>query len=309
MRDAAAAVDDPADCIAAFQAFVAQALALVATSSDAPPEPAEIAPTPETMARFERFLGEARPLATQVARDYLAWFRPHARRLQRLRVADDLIDVAGRSRAETSYTRLLGWALGKRAAASAPGTDELSWAVQRALLRRICPGVRVETPFRVSVEFSTANDGVPDLVLLNADFVLVIEAKTVTREHQAAKTKKPQTEAYLPAVRRTLAVAEEVQGHTLLLSINGDRPRAAEARALTYVELAFAMLEAVDADAPGDTTYPYRAIASHWLEHARHDGDLMKVVDLAARDRNDGEILDALKHILALEQVFPMARS
>lgn len=251
---------------------------------------------------FLAFIDTATPLATEAARRYLRWFMPHAERITRAVVEHDIILVAGYHNVENSYTRLLGWVLGYK------NDSALATAVQRRLIARLRPALTPSQRLNVIVECSTKNGCTPDLVLVNDDLVVVIEAKTVTREHLAAQTDEPQTTAYMKAVRETLPVAESVQGLTVLLSIEGDEPADSDANAATFAEVALVILEAIDTvEASFDQKWPYRAIASHWLIHAMPGVDV-RAISRAAADWGalDGrELLGKLPDIMRIERLAP----
>jgi hypothetical protein len=275
-----------------FQAFVRDARRVL--ESEGPPVEA-----------FRAFVAKAEPLATDAAREYLRWFAPHADRVARALVADDLIQVAGYHRAENSYTRLLGWSLGH-------GNDTpLAAAVQHALIALLRPGWAPAKPLAVLVERSTEY-GTPDLVLHGDDLVVVIEAKTVTREHLAAQTGEKQTVAYGRLHRDgspELGIRPGVKGFTVLLSIERDEPADSNAEASTFAEVALCILDAIDrVEASFDQKWPYRAIASHWLIHA------MPGVDVRALSKGlsgEGPLAgkDVLRHlstVTSIERLVPV---
>jgi hypothetical protein len=105
----------------AFRSFAASARALTEQAGERPQQPQHpqgIAPADSEQLRavveqFRGFVDKATLLATEFAREYLKWFEPHAKRIRKLPPMPDLIDIAGYTRVENSYTRLAAWALGK----------------------------------------------------------------------------------------------------------------------------------------------------------------------------------------------------
>lgn len=294
----------------AFKAFVLRATELI--DGERTPSPFRRAPAsqlpPPTGAnateRFRSFIDVASPLATQLARNYLRWFVPHAKRISHLATGDDLLLIAGHRHVENSYTRLLAWALGYENSSAVARDLQSRWVAQLG-------GGSGHGELRVRPWVIT-DEGIPDIVAFNETFVLVVEAKTLTTEHEAAGSGKLQTHAYLPAVRKTLGMTDGTAGLTAFVTIRGEAAANPEAIASTFAEVGLLILESVEhANLQGDESDergPYRALASHWLTHAAPGVDIREVSTLALRaaDLDHRTLLTALPAILTLQQLVPM---
>lgn len=248
-----------------FLSFVEQARVI----RDESPELDTVAVAPtgspdDVVADFPAFIEKAAPLVTGRARQALARIAPDASRIVPWLVTHDLISVAGYSRVENSYTRLLQWAL------SGGGRADLSLAVQRALLQRLIIDYEPCEPLRVQIEISTGN-GRPDLVLFDSDLVIVIEAKTDSPEHVTPRGEK-QTDAYLSAVREHLRMPN-ARGELVFLT--PDRRAAAnrEAKLLSFADVAFVLAHALArAELSPDLRASYAMLITHWLERTAPPG-------------------------------------
>lgn len=290
----------------AFLKFVATARELLSQADDAktsthrqtrPPVPS--GDEEALLDRWTTFLAAARPLATAAARAYLKWFEVDAVRVRRSLFSDDLILVAGHRHVENSYTRLAAWALGFENA------SPIAQAVQRRWLARLLPALVLSGSLRVIPQLQT-DGGVPDLILVSDELLVVVEAKTLTTEHEAAQTGRHQTEAYLDATRDTLSIDANVAGAMVFLTMNGDVAVNEAAVTATFTELALVILEVLDDYPSAEAAWPYRSLASHWLLHATPGVSITDVSALSAKVVDDGALLRELPQILRLERLVPM---
>lgn len=209
------------------------------------------------IAQFELFVKRAQPLVTALAREYLKRFVPLAARLEPWLVSVDLLDIARCSMDEDRYTALLAWALTQ---------DGSALACQNALLEAAGISTRIARPLTVTSWLRTEENTYPDLVLHDDQLLVVVEAKTLTQEHEAGQTGKMQTVAYLEASRAALQLPAHVAGHTVFLTVNGDAPQNPKAHPLTYAKLALAFADALEPDAlPRDVRFAYSTLITNWV--------------------------------------------
>lgn len=292
--------------LADFRRFIEAARSILAEAHDesslptghthpAPPQDEE-----DLLHKFQAFVATARPLATEAARKYLEWFEPHAARLLPVLGGDDLLQLAGYTGVENAYTRLLGWVLGD------DNPSPLAAAVQRVWVSRLVPEATFSKPLKVHVELETSV-GRPDVVMVSDELLVVVEAKTGTREHEAAQTGEQQTVAY-ERVPNDVPVSSKAPPVIVFLTVRGERAANGAAINTTYAELGVIVLEAIaTVEASTEAKVPYRALAAHWLSHATPGFEMAEVARLGINrgSLDERQILDALPDLAAVERLIP----
>ena len=283
-----------------FRAFVDSARPLVAT---------RLAPAlddAQRSARFRAFVEAATPLATLHARTVIDRLAPIARTINPWIVAYDLLDVAGYAYVETAYTSLVAWAL------FPPGRPEVALAVQRRWAAEVAPAANVSGAARPDHQLIT-DDGIPDLVFVYDDSVIVVEAKTKTVEH-AAPSGRAQTFAYRDSVIAHLGPEHAWKRcEVIYLTPDGSAPANPAARSASYAQLAIVLADALD-DLPATDALrqPYAMLITHLLMRslpARVDAvatfEQIRRWHVAPRTANGSEILAALSALHVLGSLFP----
>jgi hypothetical protein len=142
---------------------------------------------------------------------------------------------------------------------------------------------------------------------MGPEHLVVVEAKTLTHEHDAAQTNKRQTEVYIGAVR----AAHGARRHelTVLLTMDATPPEHVDAVASTFATFAFAILSALaDLRVRNEESWPYRLLATHWLMHTVADVRVRDLVCIAERIEQvqDDALLELLDDVTQLERLVPL---
>ncbi len=242
-----------------FKRFMAAARPLLATVEHSSTASRRGAPP---TASFRAFVERATPVATAHARALIRRLTPVGRTLRPWLVPHDLLEVAGYAYVETAYTSLLSWAL------FPPGRPDAALACQRAWASRVASGLVVHRAAEPYHQLWT-EDGIPDLVLVYDDGVLVVEAKTKSAEH-GAPSGAPQTVAYALAAPGALGVEHAHKTcHLVYLTTDRSKPAYPQAVASTYAELAFALAAAGQTLAADDPLRPaYAMLITHFVRCA-----------------------------------------
>ncbi len=196
------------------------------------------------LASFRDFVDHAEDLLQQAVAKQLPHIRKRLACLQTWLLPEkcDLLQVAGLSYVENSYTELIAWCLD-------PKTDiAAALACQRSLLAIFgVPdfGDR-KVPAQPRTQFVTFVKAIPDLVLQYDNLLVVVEAKTGTGEHETP-TGENQTVAYPKAVRSTLGLPENFATVMVYLTPDRSSPAAAAAVAVSYLEIAIAFAAGLQA--------------------------------------------------------------
>jgi hypothetical protein len=210
---------------AQFEVFVARSIECLRTSRLS-------ATMPDPSAAFEEFVESAWPLvATEVRRrcsrsagalaSVVPWLLPDGW---------DLLRIAGFAFVEDAYTELLAWTLNPETHPPTALRRQNAWLSSF----RFQPKPRAARAVTPITQLRT-DGGIPDLVLRYDDFVLVVEAKTGTEEHETS-TGELQTLAYVPAVRRRLAVPDAVPLKVVFLTPDGRAAANPAAVSATYAD-------------------------------------------------------------------------
>jgi len=208
---------------------------------------------------------------------------------------------------EDRYTALLAWAVSPR-----PGLQSPSLACQNALLREAGVPVCLQEPLQVRPWLPTDEGVYPDLVLHDERLLVVVEAKTRSAEHEAGRTGRMQTEAYLDAARASLRMDSTVSGHTIFLTANGAAAANAAARSVTYSQLALGFAKALaPLELEPDVRFAYATIITHWIEQTCAPGKELRPSCLRAASwlkASDQDLLRDLDTIIGLENAWPLGR-
>ena len=187
----------------------------------------------------------------------------------------DILALGGLTLVENSYTRFLAWALDPNTHASTALVRQQAWLACAGIDRR--PTTAVEpTPF------PRTSKGIPDLVLDYKDFVVVIEAKTITDEH-ATPDGQSQTHAYGPAVAEALKRPPE-SVETVYLTLDRSLPENVNACRASHLESLFAIIGSIRVgELPDDVQAGFRIIVTHFAANAgRPSRDLRRAIRLLA---------------------------
>lgn len=178
----------------------------------------------------------------------------------------DLLQIAGIQGDENRYTNLIAWML-------SPQTNRtLAKAIQHHWLRQVgLSRNSFDEPARVITQVVT-DDGIPDLILIFPDSVIIVEAKTETAEHPTPGGQM-QTFAYPPAVRRFFRLPDEFPIHIFFLTMDGTLPANPEAHSTTYLDVCFAVGAALqETQVSASLRSGCESVLRHFLLHATPSG-------------------------------------
>lgn len=180
--------------ITRFREFINQANSVLSTEEN---------PMRPHIGKFRFFLAEAEPIVIHQIRNTLQAHRGRLKNLNGVLLENtcDILAAAGISGDENRYTKLMAWMLWPE------GKPELALRFQKAWLqalgqhkiaRRLKKAVKPETQ-------KPTKNGCLDMVIdfRQPNFVLIVEAKTGTEEHETPSGEM-QTKAYPAALRRSL---------------------------------------------------------------------------------------------------------
>lgn len=231
-------------------------------------------------AEFERFLGETKRLLLRELPHKLDTMRSSAEQIQRwlIPLECDLFEIARTVNDENAYTNLIAWSLSPATHPPTALRRQQAWLSALGIPESKCITFPVEPMLRLCTD-----DGFPDLVLRYPTFVVVVEAKTKSEEHDAPSG-RPQTEAYPHAVRRRFALECSFPLHMVFLTPTGTPAKNPEAINTTYREFAFALArELTPGELPEDVRYPYKLFFSHLIAHVDPSGvEICKVMNALA---------------------------
>ena len=239
-------------------------------------------PTPES--DFLRFIHEATPLILEPIRGSLKEVGSKVALMRRWLVSHDVLRIAGFNYAEDPYTELMAWALH-------PDTHpESAFLRQRAWLSSFPFGTDIsfEQAARPQTQFCT-DDGIPDLILEYETFVVIVEAKTGSEEHQTPSGIM-QTIAYPDSVKRALKIPESKTVYTVFITPDRRKAVNREAFNTTFVEFSLVLASHLDTvDLPGDLRSAYAMLFTHFITCAIPPG-----IDIRATIHNSDEWLSQL---------------
>jgi hypothetical protein len=244
--------------LARFRAFV-EATKVLPPSVDEKTHASEEA----TLQAFKDLIELATPLLLKDIRQCLVDHRAELDHLACWLIPSghDLLSVARLAGSEDAYTELIGWMLDPR--------DHPMEALrcQRALLASLGPGGRkLVEPVDPQTQFDTGTSR-PDLVMHfeKLDFVLVVEAKTGSDEHETPDGVM-QCRAYPPHVRSKLGLNADYPVRVVYLTPDGEYAEDSDAIPITYLDLVRTFGLALRPDhLPDYLRWSYATIFTHFL--------------------------------------------
>lgn len=267
----------------------------------------KLRPVSSAIPRFHDFVSRSRPLATKHARQYLRRLSSVAAELRPWLVGVDLLHIAGVSYAEVPYTALIAWTLDATCNPTTAGEIQSSW-LSILGLSSLAAHAR-EEPFRVHSQLCT-DDGVPDIVLNSRHALIVIEAKTASKEHLTPAARVPQTTGYLAAARKVLKIQADCPGQVVFLTPARIQAANLDARATSYADFALALARgAASSPIPEDLRWSLAALITHFLTRAiPRDVELHRVLLDAEKlqSLSDSELISELHTLQAVSDVLPI---
>jgi PD-(D/E)XK nuclease superfamily protein len=252
MRAECTATTDLATGTKRFREFVARSEALLGTAGTQDPSTA-----------FRVFIQRAAPLLVEPISNALENLRPRVAMLRPWITPHDLLAVAGLAYAEDPYTELIAWALAPSTHRPSAERRQRSWLESLPLRTPIA----FPSPAEPLTQLATVN-GVPDLVLQYDEFVVVVEAKTGSSEHDTPG-RTPQTLAYPQAVASTFGLPSDTPVHIVFLTPDRRAATNPEAVRASYVDLVVALAGALEPDELlDDLRSAFKMLFTHFLLHA-----------------------------------------
>lgn len=260
------------DTLARFRAFI-EATKVLLPSVDEKTHASEEA----TLQKFKDFIKLATPLLLEDIRQCLVDHRAELDRLATWLIPSgpDLLSVARLAGSEDAYTELIGWML------NPPGVPSVALRCQRALLnslehdgKNLLDGLEIDG--KKLIELVQPHTQVatppsrPDLVMhfKQLDFVLVVEAKTDSEEHETPDGRM-QTVAYPDHVRKYFGRPDDYRVGIVYLTPNGDKAENPQAIRITYLDLVRTFgLELRPDELADDLRWSYATIFTHFLASA-----------------------------------------
>jgi hypothetical protein len=257
-----------AETVSRFNAFTKQAKTLLsAPVVNIKPEP-HTHNARQSITEFESFIAQAKPIVVQQIRATLRAHRSQLTNLCRWVVPQscDVLAVAGLRGHEDRYTNLIAWMLWPE------GKPELALRCQKAWLKSLGLhkiAMQMKKAIKPVREFVTKN-GRPDMVMhfQQPDFILIVEAKTVTEEHETPNSDL-QTRAYPAAVRERLGLPKNHPGAMVFLTRDGREADNSNAIVTTYELLVTVVAASLSPDEIShNLRWAYSSVITHFLTHA-----------------------------------------
>jgi hypothetical protein len=215
------------------------------------------------VAEFDHFVVEASRIVVAEIKSSLSQIAERAALASRWMVRHDLLDIAGFSFVENSYTELMAWALHPDTHPPSSHRRQQTWLKAMGLDERICGATECIPRTQL-----VTDDGIPDLVLQFENGVVIIETKTGSAEH-AAPSGNPQTIAYPDAVRRQLNLPSNTQIQIVFITPNRRRAENENAKNTTFVEFVLPLAALLEKeDVPSDTRGAFAMLFTHFLSRA-----------------------------------------
>jgi hypothetical protein len=217
-------------------------------------------------AQFEGFVKRSLPLVVAEIKRRLPLIAERAVLAERWLTPHDLLSVGGFTYIENYYTALMSWALDPDTHPASATRRQRAWMAAIGFDEGICG----ETACVPTTQLVTG-DGIPDLLMRFEKSTIVVEAKTGSAEHNAPSG-KPQTFAYLDAVRETLGLPLDHDIRCVFITPDRRSAENPEAKATTFVEFVFALAGALETSTIGADSQPTRAayamLFTHFLTQA-----------------------------------------
>ena len=255
------------ETISRFNNFLKQASALTETQ-----EPrAQVSPSTRDNIRrsasdFESFIARAKPIVVKQVRDQLRLHREQLETVHRLVLprSCDILHVAGLSGREDPYTYLIAWMLW-------PEDPDLALRIQKAWLNKIGlteDSEKLNQPVEPMPQFVTS-DCRPDIVIhfRELSFVLIVEAKTGTKEH-ISSDENYQTEVYARKVRGRLKLDPNYRAEVVFLTLDREPAENEDAWPATYQDFVAAVAASLDNSVNDSLRAAFSTVITHFLTHA-----------------------------------------
>lgn len=271
MNEGSSAGRVSAETVTSFKQFVQQAAAALGRGLD-PKEKISENEAQYSAKEFESFISRAKPLVIHEIRQTLLAHRPTIERIGRWLIPEscDTIAAAGLVGDEDSYTNLIAWLLYPQQYPRTALKLQQAWI---EALGRPDIAAQMKEAAIPKTQFHT-KDGRPDLVLHleEPSFVLVVEAKTQTSEHETPAGCK-QTEGYLKAVLRQLGLPEDHKGVMIYLTQNLEKASDQMTVNTTYQTLMTTIAGSLSQnDFNPELRLVYASVITHFLTYAAPGG-------------------------------------
>ena len=249
------------------------------------------------LVRFDEFLEQSRAVLAAPLHAKAASIADFVRLASSWATRHDLLRTARRRYDEDAYTELIAWALHPETDPKSALARQRGWL--ESLLSKTAP--RIEKPGIPTTQIVT-DTGVPDLVVEFDSFTVVVEAKTGSREHDAARCGRAQTLAYPDAVRRALRMP--VDKRIVMVFLTPDARQAANTTAVntSYGTLAAALARSLTGfDLPPDLRAAFSVLFSHFwsLGLFAGAGQLVDLLDRLGAVIMDGGVTTDVALLLA----------
>lgn len=219
---------------------------------------------------FTSFLVDAKPIVIHQIRDVLKAHRGRLKNLNGVLLENtcDILAAAGLSGDEDRYTKLMAWMLWPE------GKSELALRFQKAWLQAL--GLHKKAGLlKKAVKPETqrlTKNGRLDMVMdfRQPNFVLIVEAKTGTEEHEAPSGEM-QTIAYPAALRRSLNLRYNHPMEVVFLTSDGRNAANLKAICTTYETFVMAIADSIEKMSLG-LRWAYSFVITHLLEYTASEG-------------------------------------
>ncbi|MCI0445755.1 hypothetical protein L0152_21390 [bacterium] len=265
-----------------------------------------------TMNSFDHLISVARPIVIREIRNALKVNRAKITKVSRwlIPLSCDILSASGVSRIEDCYIQLIGWLFWPQ------GYPPIALRLQKAWLSALGrPDIaaKLKNPAKPKTQIVT-EDGRADLLLhfKKPDFLLIVEAKTGSKEHRIP-SRKWQTEGYPIAVRRKLGLPLSYPGMMVFLTPTGVAPESSEAKVTTYETIVSTIAQTLS---PDDVTPELKAAFSTVITHllscsCSENSDIVDALHLLQRrftNLSDEEIISNIRSIGALLRTFAITQ-
>jgi len=177
----------------------------------------------------------------------------------------DLLRITQLTYMEDPYTELIAWAIDPNThpdsglARQQAWLDTFDFGKPLTIKNEVAPRTQLGTP-----------EGVPDLVLNYEEFVVVVEAKTKSKEHKVRSGKgEMQTIAYESSVLAPLRRKPDTPVYVVFLTENGEQAANSKAYNATYLEFVHSLCLALAGySLPDEVFWAFCLTITHLFTHA-----------------------------------------
>lgn len=207
--------------------------------------------------QFSTFIDFSIPLIIDPIKKEISFLKNHVSLIKQWHIPFDILDIANLTKIEDSYTNIIAWALD-------PTTHQPSALIrQKTWLNSLGISYDFDKPCKPET-FVYTTDGIPDLVLEYANSIIIIEAKTESREH-TTPSGLPQTKAYLEAIKKDNPSKKVI---VVFLTIDGHHAQNKEAINTTYFHFACSLAEALrNIELSTDLKWAFSTIITHFINN------------------------------------------